>query len=341
MKLLFEVINFCNYLLFLTYPIQRMFSVLKSNRMKKSILFVIILIAMFSCKKDQPNGPILKSVDAIAGSFTAIDGDVTLKAANLTVVNRYWAMYAVNSPWYTNVYALVKGNEFITGSAAQIWWAVPANNPVTFPASTSVYSNLTPDENVRIVEKGLNAGNEVAFLGILDFNPSSVSFPLTVPGFRLGDKLTINTFALTSLPGSSNITITVSTNLAPVDVPATIVKAPLSTVWTIPSGTAMSWSDIVYGTPVTMAPVTITPSLTSSFFEVYDLLDKKAMGNVVITITEVNNGGSTIVKTIPAAGPGNYLAITLSTAKVGWYDSGTISITDTDITVTAVNVPVN
>jgi hypothetical protein len=316
--------------------------------MKNLFSSAILVIAMFvfvSCDKSNQNvggstGTVLKSVKAIEGSFVATDGDVTVKAADLAVVNRYWAMYAVNSPWYAPIpYALVKGNEFITGSAAQVWWAAAGNNPVTFPASTSVYSNLTPDENLRIVEKGLNVAGNVAFLGILDFNPSAASFPLTVPGFRLGDKLTINTKALTDLPGSQNITITVKTTLAPVDLDATIVKTPLSTVWNIPAGTAMSWGDIVYG--ATEAVNTVTIPVTNGFFEVYDVTNKKAMGNVVITITETGNGGSVITKTIPAAGAGKYLAITLSTEKVGWFDSGTINITDSDIVVETVTVPVN
>lgn len=310
------------------------------------ILLVVVTALLFSCSKDQlkesgnGNGASKSCVKAIEGSFVAVDGNITVKSADLAVVTREWEMYAVNSPWYApTAYALVKGTEFITGSAAQIWWANPANNPVSFPVGTSVYSNLTPDENLRTVEKGINADGKVVFLGILDFKPSAASFPLTVNGFRLGDKLNINTKALTDLPGSNNITITVKTTLAEVDMVNTIVKTPLSTVWNTPTGTQMHWSDIVYKATEPVNEVTVPP--TNGFFEVYDLLNKKAFGNVIITITEVNNGGSVIVKTIPAADPGKYLNVTLSTNKVGWFDSGTINITDSDITVTAVDVPVN
>ena len=41
-------------------------------------------------------------------------------------VTRNWIMYAKNSPFYGNQpFALVKGLEFVTGSAANIWWSTP------------------------------------------------------------------------------------------------------------------------------------------------------------------------------------------------------------------------
>jgi len=132
---------------------------------------------------------------AIAGSFIAQEGDITLKSADLNKVERTWTWYARSSSFYGNAtLALVKGNEFITNSAAYNFWSVAGNNPTTIPVSLDdvTYANLTPDEDLRCVLETKNSNHQVVFLGIVDFNPTTANFPMTVPGFRLGDKLTIN-----------------------------------------------------------------------------------------------------------------------------------------------------
>lgn len=300
-----------------------------------SMALVLAVVFMTSCKKET-SAPVDQKqyVKAIAGSFIAQNGDVTLKSTPVGV-NVFWSMLSNNPAFYSGL-TLVDGREFITGSAAYNFWSNPANNPVTFPVGTSLYSNLTPDENLRIISETQDASSNVAYLGMLDFNPTTANFPLTIHGFRLGDELTINTDAITSLPGGNNLTITATYSLAPINLTATKAKITLSgTSPGVPNGTEFGWGDIQYN--VLGAPIT-TPIGTGNVV-VYDLLDKKAFGDIVITISEP--GGTTITKTVPCAGPGKGLFLKLTTTKIGWYDSGTITFTDTDITVETVLVPVN
>jgi len=302
-----------------------------------SMALVLAVVFMTSCKKET-SAPVDQKqyVKAIAGSFIAQNGDVNLKhtpvGANVT-----WSMLSNNPAFYSGL-TLVDGREFITGSAAYNFWHNPANNPATFPVGTSVYSNLTPDEDLRIISETKDGLGNVAYLGMLDFNPNTVNFPLTIHGFRLGDELTINTDAITTLPGGNNLTITATYTLADVNLPLTKAKTTLTgTSPGVPNGTEFAWGDIVYD--AIAAPTTTT--IGTGNFAVYDFLNKKAFGSILITITETGNGGSTITKSVPAAGPGKKLFIKLTTTKIGWYDSGTIKFTDTDITVETVTVPVD
>jgi hypothetical protein len=318
----------------------------------KKVLFIAVALVAFmfaSCKKDNlnPNPKLeLKSVEAISGSFMAKDGDVTFTKSYPNAplaVNRTWSMYAKNSPFYGNVpFSLVNGSEFITGSVAQLFWANSANNPITFPASQSVYSNLTPDENLRIISESKDVNGVVAYLGILDFKPSQVNFPLTVNCFRLGDVLVINTDQLTSLPGGNHLTFSVAYNLAPVDLAATKMGA-ITGINGVPNGTQFQWSDIVYGTSLST-----NTSIGAGNFVVYEGLDKKVMGSIVITITDtytgINNDQPVRTITLPAitakdAGKG--LKLTLHTDKIGWLDSGVITFSDKDIEVIEETIVVN
>jgi hypothetical protein len=259
-------------------------------------------------------------------------------------------MYAINSPFYGNeAFALVKGLEFATGSAANIWWSTAGNNPISFAANQLVYSNLTPAEPVRLIMETKDANTNVAYLGILDFDPTHAQFPLTVVGKRLGDVLSLNSYALTKLPGA-NLTITVTFNLATVDVQATekgILSPATSGNATGVTG-VLDFSNIVYGTPV---PTTVTVNNFGNFdFSLYSGIDKKVFGDIIITITETPSSsspgvnGSVIILTVPASAvgiAGKSTKITLSTTKLGWYDSQTINMSDNDIQVNVVNVPVN
>ena len=313
--------------------------------MKKFIImFAFMALVLFSCNKkqdvlDAQPETTVEYVNPIAGSFIAQEGDITLKSADLSKVTRTWSMYSNNPAFYgtSGVWTLVDGREFITGSAAYNFWKPSANNnPVTFPANQAVYSNLTPDENLRVIVETKNSDDDVAYLGVLDFNPDAVSFPLTVTGYRLGDKLTIDASQLLALPGAQNITISAQFNLAPINIDAT-KNCVLTTSGGAPAGSKqLTWSDIVYGTPV---PTTL--SVPTGVVELYDGLTDKVQGTIVITITETGNGGSVIQKTVDAVGPGHGLALTLTTTKIGWYDSGTINWSDKDITVDAVQIPVN
>lgn len=294
-----------------------------------SMVLVLAVVFMTSCKKET-SAPVDQKqyVKAIAGSFIAKDGDITLKSTPVSI-ERTWSMYARNSPFYGNVpFALVKGNEFITGSAAYNFWSTPGNNPVTFPAATLLYSNLTPDEDLRLITESMDLNGDVAYLGILDFNPSYATFPLTINNFRLGDVLLLNADEIKNLPGGNNLTITATFNLAPIDLEATKM-GPITLPGGTPNGNQFQWSDIIYGASV---PTTVT--VGTGNFPLYDGLDKKVMGDIIITLHETGNGGSTIVlPAVHAKLAGKGLKLTLKTTKIGWYDSGWINFSDTDIIV--------
>jgi len=310
------------------------------------LLLVLVLVAFGSCKKESVNQNTTtapKYVKTIAGSFVAKDGDIQFKDAPVGF-ERTWTELAKNSPFYTpEVFGLIDGREFITGSSSYNFWSVPANNPVTFPASSVVYSNNTPDELQRMITETKDAAHHVAYLGMLDFQPSTANFPLTIHCYRLGDVLQINTDALVNLPGGHNLTFSVKYNLAPVDLTATEAKLTLSGTNTgIPNGNEFTWADIQYGAPVehTIA----VPALQMGDFTLYDDLGGKVT-NVVITITETGTGatpGSVItLPVVNGLGAGLGMKMVLTTTKIGWYDSQTINWSDTDIAVTTVNVPVN
>jgi hypothetical protein len=303
------------------------------------LLMVLVLVAFGSCKKENVKQPEAATfAKTIAGTYIAKDGDITFKALPAGA-KRTWTMLAING---TNTFyptpagfTLVDGREFITNSAAYNFWHNSANNPVNFGPTESVYSNLTPVEDLRIISELKDASDKVICLGMLDFKPDQASFPLTVNTFRLGDVLQINTDAITHLPGGSNLTITATYNLAPVDLVATKV-GPLTGTGGVPNGHQFRWEDIIYGPEVSH-----TVTVGAGDVVLYEGLDQKAMGSVTITISETGNGGSVITKTVPTQGAGKGMMMLLSTNRIGWYDSGTISFSDKDIDVKIIDVPVN
>lgn len=319
------------------------------KKVKNSIVafMAVALFAVFtlgSCQKlgedegMQPNKGVTK-VAVINGDYILKNGDITTtneKSADLGQVNITWTMLTDNTLFYPTPglyggkWSLVDGREFITGSVADNFWSNSANNPVTFPTTgTGVYSNQTPDENVRLIAETKNAANEVVFLGMVDFNPSAANFPLTVNGFRLGDSLVINADAITSLPGGQYLTVTASFDLAPIDLAATKMKNSVSGTHTTPSGTQFEWSDIVYGPAV---PTTVT--IGSGNFTALSTLAGKIMGNIRITLSETGvpyQPSATIWAEKAAKGPGQGLKLTLKTNKIGWYDSGIINWHNEDI----------
>jgi hypothetical protein len=319
-----------------------------------SLIAVVMLVGLTNCKKDTENTSVTKYVGTVNGSF--IPKDVNVSVAKCfpfdapVAYTRNWIMYAKNSPFYGDQpFALVKGLEFVTGSAANIWWKTDGNNPVSFDASQGVYSNLTPVEPVRLIMETKDVSGAVDYLGILDFDPTQAQFPLTVVGKRLGDVVTLNTDALTKLPGA-NLTITATFQLADVDVKATEQLSSLSPA-TSENGNGVTgvldFSDIVYGALTTN---TITIPNGNGNYPIYHGVDKKVFGDIVITITEAPSSsspgvsGSVITLTVPANEvgiAGKSTKITLTTDKLGWYDSSTINMSDIDITVNSINLPVN
>ena len=300
--------------------------------MKKVNSFIMLFVAvamilgLSNCKKDNLEENLPTYLEVVDGSFIADDGDISFKGAPVAV-NRRWSMYQ-----YTNMdYRLIDGTEFVTGSKAWQFWSVASNNPITFPANVSVYSNLTPCTDIRLISETLDADGKVAYLGMLDLNPVTMfpQFPCTVKGYRLGDVLTINTDALTSLPGGMDLDITFEYNLAEVDLPATMEFLP----W----GVAFDWSKIVYKTA---APLTKTAGPGN--FVVYEGLDSKVVGSIKITIVIDNNTSATpYTTTIQAPGAGKGMNVVLTTTRIGWHDSATINISDEDIQIQTEYFPIN
>jgi|ERR1035437_559168 hypothetical protein len=315
-----------------------------------ALIAVVMLVGLTNCKKDtdKDNSTIAKYVGTVNGSFVAQDASIKVNKdlAPDQLVTRTWIMYAKNSSFYGNQpFALVKGNEFITGSAAQQWWSKDGNNPISFAASQAVYSNLTPAEPVRLVMEGKDGNGSVAYLGVLDFDPTQAQFPLAVTSKSLGDILTINADALTSKPGGDLINISVTFQAACVDLQATETNSQLSSFnegqATGVTG-ALDFKDIKYG-----ELKWINKLVGAGDYVVYSDLTSKIQGDITITITFPPSpsapGVSGSVKTIivPAAGPGQFLKLTLTTNKLGWYDSATIGVNDQDITVDVMNVSVD
>jgi hypothetical protein len=326
--------------------------------MKKINLFltliaVVMLVGLTNCKKETEATAVRKYVGTVNGSYVAQDVNIKINKdlAPSQLVTRNWIMYAINSPFYGNQpFALVKGLEFIQGSAADIWWSTNGNNPISFAASQAVYSNLTPAEPVRLIMEGYGqTDSRPAYLGIIDFDPTQAQFPLAVTSKYLGDKLVVNADALFNLPGGNLITINVKFQGFPVDLQATEKKLQLSAAGgSLATGVigVLDFSDIVYGTPY--PPINPTLGLGDNLL--FMDLATKVFGDIVITITEAPSpsspgvNGSVITLTVPASAvglAGQSTKLVLSTTKVGWYDSATIGVNDQDITVNVVNVPVN
>jgi hypothetical protein len=326
---------------------------MKNIKLIFALIAMVTLVGLTNCKKEEL-ATSTKYVGTVEGSFIAKDANVSVaKEFNPFDIpdgnTRNWIMYAKNSSFYGNQqFALIKGLEFITGSAANIWWKTDGNNPIQFDVNQAVYSNLTPAEPVRLIMERWDKNGKVACLGILDFDPTQAQFPLTVLGKRLGDVITLNTDALTKLPGA-NLTITAQFNLSPVDVAATELSTLSATSGPASEGVTgyLSFSDILYGAPVSTL---VTVPNGQGDYPLYYGIDKKVFGDVIITITEApvssspGVNGSTITLTVPASTvglPGKATKITLKTSKLGWYDSQTINMVDVNIEINSVDITLN
>lgn len=298
--------------------------------MKKLIsLFVIALMAVVvfnSCNKKDIYDP-RSDVKVIAGEFVPQDGDITFLKSAPTVGGHQINCYdkKVGSP---TVWSVVNGTEFLPGSAPALDWASYVIDSPTWWFSGGVYITYCPVLPMRVVIKATQGGYSTtpSYLGIWDGTPSQASFPIHVQDRRLGDKLTLNANALKALPGYTNLSFTVSYDKSVIDVNGTATTS---------GNTDAGWPTYVYSSTVNVANqvVTGTDDMT-----VYDGLDSKITGNIVITI---HVDATTIVLTgIPASSLGHGMAITLLTTKVGWYNSGVITITENDITPTVVTVTI-
>jgi copper chaperone CopZ len=312
----------------------------KVNLFSMLIVAVVMMLGLTNCKKElKDSTPESKQyVEAIAASFNVVPAiEITTKALTptITLVSQNMYMYTSNVTFYSitpsNPFELVRGLEFLVGSAGQQWWSITANNPASFPANQSVYSNLTPDENVRVVVEGTSADSKIAYIGANDFNPNAAQFPLNIKQYRLGDYLSIYAYAITSLPGVTSVSVSFDTKA--IDLPATRIGSITG------AGNTLCFDDIKLGTLITNHTV-IIPNLQGSFDLYYDVLDK-VVGNIVITISAGGNPVAITLPPISATALGHGMNISLSTAKVGWFDSATMQMTPADIDVTTTYVSVN
>lgn len=226
-------------------------------------------------------------------------------------------------PW-----ALVDGSEFLPGSDAALDWSKSNTNPIWFDASLPVYYTYCPVLPLRFVIKGTVGakGSQYSYLGITDLQPTKESFPLTIQSRRLGDKFVINVDALRNLPGYKNLAFKVSYTKSIIDVDKT---ALLST------DTKTAWPVYSYSSTVPVVDQLITGSGDVVVYEGYDA---KITGDITIKIFV---DGVQIQKLTPSLAVGKSLKATLTTNKVGWYDSGTLCVDYKDITVEQVIIPVN
>src|ERR1035437_4847981 len=112
-----------------------------------ALIAIVMLVGLTNCKKDTENTSVTKYVGTVNGSFVAQDASIKVNKdlAPDQLVTRNWLMYAKNSPFYPGQpFALVKGLEFITGSAAQQWWSKDGNNPYLLQEQT-----VAPDKMVN------------------------------------------------------------------------------------------------------------------------------------------------------------------------------------------------
>jgi hypothetical protein len=309
-------------------------------KLNHPLLLALVLIAFASCRKENEPSSLstARPVNAITGTFNANDGDLIYKCSgdplSPITYDRTWTMMAKNSPFYGKAsFALVKGNEFITGSTAYNYWHKDGNNPVTYKASEKVYSNLTPDEDLRLITESKIQGTAgagsgvVAYLAMLDFNPSHNNFPLQLNGFRLGDVFLINTDQVTNGPGGNKLKFQVIYTLKPVNLIATKAKTTLTEINGSEGGKEFCWEDIVYDP--------ISPAITFDVPEgrdlgditVYNAFTGKVTGTITIVMTETNKPNSRTeipVKnlSLPA---GKGLKLTLVTDKIGINNDATLT----------------
>ena len=297
---------------------------------KLSLLFVVAFMAViiFSCsKKDDVIVPQKQYASAISGQFIPQDGDIHLKDAPLVgghQINCY------DKKVGQTAWSVVDGTEFLPGSAPANDWSGYAIDGSAWWFSGGVYITYCPVLPMRVILKATigGYGTTPSYLGIWDGKPDAALFPITVQDRRLGDVLTINTDALTALPGYTNMSFDVVYTKSIIDVNQTALTSPVTTT---------AWPVYVYSSnPLETTHLDATKNLGDRI--VYDGLDAKITGTITINI---HVDKTTITKTTPAVGMGSGLKITLLTSKVGWYDSGTIGVTENDITVSSVNVPVD
>ncbi|HEY3390414.1 MAG TPA: hypothetical protein VGK38_12620 [Prolixibacteraceae bacterium] len=296
---------------------------------KLSLLFVVAFMAviLFSCnKKEDVIVPQKQYASAISGQFIPKDGDINLKSAPAVgghQINCY------DKKVGQTTWSVVDGTEFLPGSAPALDWTGYAIDGAAWWFSGGVYITYCPVLPMRVILKATEGGygTTPSYLGIWDGTPDAALFPITIVDRRLGDVLTLDTDALTALPGYTNMSFDVIYTKNIIDVNETALTSPVTTT---------AWPVYVYSST---SEVTKHLDATKNLVDriVYEGLDAKITGTITI---KINVDNTTITKTTPAADLGNGLKLKLSTNKVGWYNSGTIGVTENDIVITTVDVPV-
>lgn len=301
--------------------------------MKKILLFFAVafmaVTILSSCNKKDDGLDPKSYASFVSGDFVPSEGDIYLKSADLAVGGHWFDV--LDKKVGSLVYTRVNGTEFLPGSAPALDWA-NFTSPVWFsPQSVRcTYCPILPLRVVLKTSKDNNLNSPVSYLGLWDGTPNANSFPITVNCRRLGDKLTLNTDALTSLPGYSNMSFTVSYNKDVIDVDKTILDSP--------GDTQNNWPTYSYSATNVPVSVNLPKKLNGGDQEIYDGFDYKISGTITITI---HVDGINILKTTESVGLGKGLAITLTTDKVGWFDSGNMGVSETDIELVQKQIPVN
>jgi len=285
----------------------------------------MVIIIFFSCKKAFDARADIQFI--VSGLFVPQDGDISFLKAAPAVGGHQINCY--DKKVGENAWTPINGNEFMPGSEAATDWSTYVIDGAPWWFAGQVRITYCPVLPMRVVVKATEGGygTTPSYLGIWDGTPSTSTFPITVPDRRLGDKLTLNTDALKALPGYTNLSFTISYTKSVIDVNQTAITSP---------STQNGWPTYVYGSTVPVIDQVVNPG--AGDIVIYDGLDAKITGNLVIKI-HVDNTTITM-SPIPASDISKGMAIVATTTKVGWYDSGTINITENDITTTTVQVVV-
>lgn len=288
------------------------------------IAIVAVMLMFASCKKEVNNSTKQEYAKFVSGEVLIKEGDVSLKSVPVGITRYLYTYKGV-----VGSLALVDGSEFLPESAANIFWLSSSNNnPSNFLANVSVHSSYIPAMQIRMIAKTVDVSSKPAYLGIWDGIPTAASFPITIQGRRLGDVLTLNTDALTALPGYTNMSFDVVYTKSLIDVNQTALTSPITTT---------DWPVYVYSSSSTTT-TTLDATKNGGLRTIYDDVDAKITGTITINI-HVDN--TIITVTTPAPVLGHGLALTLKTTKIGWYDSATMGITDQPITVDSRDLTIN
>lgn len=313
-----------------------------------AVAIIMMAVVFVSCSKKDDVVQSDKSAQKVAivkGDYVLKNGDITLKSAP-TGETVTWTILTNNASHYSGAYYytggnvwLVNGNELVTGTTASNFWHASGNNPVSFPITQAVYSNDTPDENIRCIAETKDISGNLVYIGMIDFHPNVAFFPLTVNGYRFGDELYVDWSQIKNLPATDALSLKVTYTVRPADATATkaIAYGYLSGPSAVPNGQELVFADLKY--EATGTTQTVDVAGTVGGVEVYNSVAGKIFGNVTVSLYE----GTVLLSSVdvPAQGLGYGLKITATTTKVGAWDSGTINWHNIDILINGVGIEYN